>query len=80
VADQGRIAVVYSKFYFGPYLDTALANNTAMGIRLKMIDVSRMQTVDHGDPGLITASDQGGERAAAALGAGPYTRSQFSST
>ena len=30
VADQGRIAVVYSKFYFGPYLDTALANNTAM--------------------------------------------------
>jgi hypothetical protein len=28
IADQTRIVIVYSKFFFGPHLDIALANNT----------------------------------------------------
>jgi hypothetical protein len=57
VADETRIAVVYSKFFFGPQLDTALANNTAMGIRMKMVDVTRLPTIDHGDSSRITVGN-----------------------
>ena len=63
VADETRIAVVYSKFYFGPHLETALANNTAMGVRMKMVDTTRLPMLEHADPSQITASDTGGAAA-----------------